>query len=82
MVLPNLTEGMGILAPRYLRDADTCAIINLNHLEPAVFPHPPCEDPDPCGDADLCEGTESYGRPSTDITGDQKRKINQPIITI
>ena len=52
VVLPNLTQGIGDFAP--LRgDANTCATIELNHLEPAFFPHPPCQDPDPRGDADF-----------------------------
>ena len=41
-------------------DHDTCAIIELNHLEPGFFA-PLCEDPDMCRDADMCEDTDDYG---------------------
>ena len=50
-VSPNLAAGVGVSAhcAETLRtlcgDSDPCAVVELNNLEPAFFPHPCAETP-------------------------------------
>ena len=44
VVLPNITKGIGVFVPQ-CGDADTCAIIELNHSESVVFRTPRAKTP-------------------------------------
>ena len=42
-ISPNLATGVGV--SEVCGDSDPCAVFQLNHLEPAFFPHPCAETP-------------------------------------
>ena len=68
MVSPNLPEGIVVSAQCLCRDHDTCAIIELNHLEPGFFSHP-CAKTPICAETPICmcEDADDYGTTVTAV---------------